>query len=174
MHGKTRIALFTLGVLKAPVGDAGVQGFLDRISEVYASADGSAGFLDRSVRDLQTWEHSWGPVVAPKCVSNALPLSQLAMTISLWCDLESVAAFAYHGVHREALSRRADWFATGPWPSYVAWWVNDHHKPNWNETVDRVDHLHIHGPTSAAFTFRHPFDSTGAPTRMKAPRPVSG
>jgi hypothetical protein len=173
VHVSPRIAFFTLGVLKAPVGDPEVQGFVDRIGDVYAAADGSSGFFDRSVRNLETWEHSWGPVIAPTCVPKGLLLTQLAMTLTLWRDLESVAAFAYHGIHREALSKRADWFNSGPWPSYVAWWVDGQHKPNWSEAVDRIDHLHAHGSTPVAFSFRQPFDSTGVPTRMKAPRPAS-
>jgi hypothetical protein len=168
-----RIAFFTLGVLKAPIGALVVQGFVDRIGDVYAAAEGSAGFFERSIRDVETWAHSWGPVIAPRCVPAGLPLTQFAMTLSLWCDLESVAAFAYHGAHREALSRREDWFDGGTWPSYAAWWVKADHRPDWSEAVERVDHLHDHGPTSVAFTFRQPFDATGAPARMKAPRPAA-
>ncbi len=87
MQSNSRIAFFTLGVLKEPVGDPVVQGFVDRIGDVYAAADGSTGFFERSVRDLQTWEHSWGPAIAPTCIPNRLALTQLAMTLSLWRDL---------------------------------------------------------------------------------------
>ena len=166
-----RIAFFTFGVLKAPVGDAAVQGFVDRIASVYAAADGSAGFFDRSVRDVQTWEHSWGPMLTPQCTPSGVSLNQTAMTVSLWKDLESVAAFAYAGVHGEALSKREDWFTRGPWPPYVAWWVEEHHKPNWKEAVDRIDLLQTRGSTPAAFNFRKPFDSSGAPVKLKRARP---
>lgn len=172
MPTNPRIAFFTLGVLKAPVGDPAVQGFVDRIGDVYAAAEGSSGFFDRSIRDLKTWEHSWGPVLAPACIPEGLALTQLAMTLSLWRDLESVAAFAYHGLHREALSKREDWFEAGPWPPYAAWWVDERHTPDWREAVDRIDHLHAHGSTPTAFSFRQPFDPTGAPARMKAPPPA--
>jgi hypothetical protein len=155
------------------VGESIVQGFVDRIGDVYAAAEGSAGFFERSVRNLQTSEHSWGPVIVPKCAPNELPLTQFAMTLSLWQDLESVAAFAYRGLHREALSKREEWFRSGPWPPYVAWWVEDGHKPNWKEAIDRIDHLHDHGATSHAFSFRQPFDAAGAPAPLKAPRPAS-
>jgi hypothetical protein len=163
----TLISLFTFGVLKAPVGDAAVQGFVDRIGDVYAAADGSAGFFDRSVRNVETWEHSWGPMTAPKCTPAGVALTQLAMTLSLWRDLEAVAAFAYRGLHGEAFSKRTDWFISGPWPSYVAWWVEQGHQPSWREAAERIDLLHTQGPTPAAFSFRQPFDSTGARTRMK-------
>jgi hypothetical protein len=162
-----RISFFTLGVLKAPVGDPAVQGFVDRLGDVYAAAEGSAGFFARSVRNVQTWEHSWGPVIAPKCVPEGLALTQLAMTVSLWRDLESVAAFAYRGAHGEALSRRSDWVISGAWPSYVAWWVDEQHQPDWKEAVSRIDLLHTQGSTPAAFTFRQPFDSKGERATMR-------
>ena len=168
-----RVSFFTLGVLKAQVGEPAVQGFVDRIGNVYAAADGSAGFFDRSVRNVETWEHSWGPVIAPECVPSGLTLNQLAMTVSLWRDLESVAAFAYGGAHGEALSKREDWFVSGPWPAYVAWWVEEHHKPNWKEAVDRIDLLHAQGSTPAAFTFRKPFDAAGSPFKLKRARPTA-
>jgi hypothetical protein len=168
-----RISFFTLGVMKGPAGDAVVQGFVDRLPAVYAAAEGSAGFFARSIRNVETWEHSWGPVIAPKCVPAGLTLDQLAMTLSLWRDLESVAAFSYRGLHGEALSKRTEWFVKGPWPSYVAWWVDEHHQPTWREAVDRIDQLQAHGSTSAAFNFRQPFDSTGSPVRLKSASPTS-
>ncbi len=166
-----RIAFFTLGVLKAPVGDSAVQGFVDRLGEVYRAAEGSAGFFARSVRNLQTWEHSWGPVIAPQCVPAGLRLTRLAMTLSVWRDLESVAAFTYRGPHAEALSKRGTWFLSGPWPSYVAWWVDEQHQPSWSEAVGRIDRLHTRGATPQAFSFRQSFDSTGAPFQMQRARP---
>lgn len=162
-----RIAFFTLGVLRKPVGDAVVQGFVDRLGSVYAAAEGSAGFFARSIRNVDTWEHSWGPVIAPACVPANLGLNQLAMTLSVWRDLESVAAFSYKGVHAEALSKRLEWFDRGAWPSYVAWWIDEQHQPNWAEAVERVDRLHVLGSTPEAFNFRHPFDASGAATKLK-------
>lgn len=161
-----RIAFFTFGVLNAPVGHPGVQGFVDRVESVYAAAEGSLGFFARSERNVQTWDHSWGPVIAPRCTPEGASLNQLAMALSLWRDLRSVAAFAYRGAHGEALSLRTEWFRKGPWPTYVAWWVDGSHTPRWTEAADRLDHLHENGPTHNAFTFKQPFDETGAPAGL--------
>jgi hypothetical protein len=165
-----RIAFFTYGVLKQPIGHPEVQGFIDRIESVYGAAEGSLGFFARSERNVQTWEHSWGPVLAPQCTPQGVTLNELAMALSLWRDLESVAAFAYRGAHGEALSKRKEWFRSGEWPTYVAWWVNENHKPNWKEAADRIDHLHQNGPTSFAFTFQKPFDSAGASVKLNRER----
>ena len=88
----SKIAFYTFGVMKSPIGHPEVQGFLDRAGAVYAAADGSAGFFERSIRDLNSWEHSWGPIVTPKCAPEGTDPNQLAMTLSLWRDLESVRA----------------------------------------------------------------------------------
>ena len=162
-----RIAFFTYGVLNAPVGHPTVQGFVDRIASVYASAEGSLGFFARSERNVHTLEHSWGPVIAPRCTPEGVSLNELAMALSLWRDMESVAAFAYRSAHGEALSHRTDWFRKGSWPVYVAWWVDENHTPNWTEAADRLDHLHVNGSTPSAFTFKQPFDANGAPARLK-------
>jgi len=84
------------------------------------------------------------------------------MTLSLWESLEAVAAYSYDGLHTEALARRADWFQRGSWPSYVAWWVPEHHVPRRTEGTERIDHLYTHGATPYAFSFREAFDAEAA------------
>jgi hypothetical protein len=161
-----RLAFFTVGIMHEPVGHARIQGFLDRVPGVYAAADASAGFHSRSVRDVDTWKHSWGDVVVPECYPQLDNLDQFAMTLSLWADLESVAAFAYKGAHGEALAYRKDWFQSSDLPTYVAWWTSADDQVSWKEAAQRLDHLHVHGSTAAAFNFKHPFDASGNPVAL--------
>ena len=49
-------------------------------------------------------------------------------------------------------------------PPLVLWWHPDPQPPTWAEGARRLEHLHDHGPTPAAFTLRTPFDQTGQPT----------
>ena len=156
-----KLAFLTVAVLHEPVGHARVQGFVDRIPAVYGAADGSDGFQARSIRDVATWKHSWGEVVVPNCYPKLENPESYAMTLSLWKDLESVAAFAYHGAHGEALSKRKDWFQSLGLPTFVAWWVDAGHDVDWAEGAKRLDHLHEHGPTALAFNFAQPFDAQG-------------
>jgi hypothetical protein len=157
-----KLAFLTVGVLHEPVGKPRVQGFVDRIAAVYAAADACVGFQSRSIRDVGTWKHSWGEVVLPKCYPES-ETDQLAMTLSLWDDLESVAAFAHHGAHGEALANRKDWFQSLGLPTYVAWWVHTDRHVDWKEGAERLDHLHAHGSTAFAFNFAKPFDVAGNP-----------
>lgn len=163
-----KLAFMTVGSLLEPMGHPVTQGFMDRISVVFSSADASDGFVARSERDLQTLEHSWGPLAFPKCFGPDANPAQTPTTLSLWNDLESVAAFAYHGAHGEALSKRKEWFAQHDQPTYVAWWVEEGHPIDWKEAAERLDHLHEHGPTAFAFNMMKPFDATGNPKQLDA------
>ena len=156
-----KLAFMTVGILREAVGHAQVQGFVDRIGDVYGAAETSDGFHDRSIRDVGTWLHSWGPVELPKCFPAPPEETQIAMTLSLWKDLESIAAFTYHGPHGEALAKRKEWFEKFNLPVYVAWWVPFDHPIEWKEGNARLEHLHSHGPTAFAFNFARPFDADG-------------
>jgi len=156
-----KLAFMTVGILREAVGHSQVQGFVDRVSGVYGAADASDGFHARSIRDVGTWLHSWGPVELPACYPAPPEESQIATTLSLWKDLESVAAFTYHGPHGEALTKRREWFEKSNLPVYVAWWVPDDHSIEWKEGNARLEHLHRNGPTAVAFNFVRPFDAEG-------------
>lgn len=160
-----KLSFLTVGILHEGVGKPRVQGFVDRVATVYAAADASVGFQARSIRDVGTWKHSWGEVVLPKCYPKC-DSDQLAITLSLWDDLESVAAFAHHGAHGEALTNRKDWFQSLGLPTYVAWWVPADHEVDWEEGAARLDHLHEHGSTAFAFNFAKPFDRQGDPCAL--------
>ena len=158
-----KLAFMTVGSLREPVGHEQVQGFIDRAPAVYQAADGSDGFHERSIRDLGTYLHSWGEVKLPACYPQAMPNERIASTLSLWADLESVAAFSYFGAHGEALTKRREWFDKADLPVYVAWWVDDDHAISWAEGCERLDQLHREGPTAGAFNFAKPFDCEGKP-----------
>src|SRR5512133_2707028 len=141
-----KLAFLTVGVFHHSATDPSAQGFIDRIPAVYAAADASDGFQARSIRDVATWKHSWGEVIPPACYPKLDDPDRFAMTLSLWKDLDSVAAFAYEGAHAEALTLRKDWFQFLGLLTFVAWWVPDDHTVDWQEGSDRLDHLHHHGP----------------------------
>jgi hypothetical protein len=162
-----KLAFLTVGVLRDQIGTPCVQGFVDRVPSVYSAVDQSDGFHSRSIRDVNTWKHSWGEVVPPNCYQqiNNDEL-RFAMTLSLWTDLESVAAFAYHGPHGEALTKRREWFPANDLPVYVAWWVPADHAVDWQEAAERLDHLHTNGSTAFAFNFSHPYAPEGNSVRL--------
>jgi hypothetical protein len=160
-----KVAFFTFGILREARGHPQVQGFYDRNARTFEAAERSDGFIGRSTRDPATGQHRWGEQVAPRFFRED-EHGGAPRTLSLWEDLESVFAFAYSGVHAEALSRRKEWFLSPAWPTYVAWWVPDDHTPDWHEARVRHEHLHDHGPSPYAFDFQHPFGPDGNPVDM--------
>lgn len=151
------LAFMTFGMLHEPWGHPRVQGFIDRIPDTFASASTTEGFVARMSEGLPGFGlRYYGPDEAPRA----------PQTLSLWADLESVYAFAYHGLHAEALRLRREWFVKPEWPTYVAWWVNDDHVPTWQEAYERLESLHDHGPSPFAFTFKTPFGADGQPTML--------
>ncbi len=169
-----RIAFVTFGILRESYGHVQVQGFFDRGGAIFAAADADAGLIDRylgSQGDYRTpaADNRFGSYCTGRFVSQAFA-GREEQTLSLWIDLESVFAFAYSSNHAEALRGRRSWFLPPEWPSYVAWWVADDHRPDWPEANARLEHLHDHGPRSVSFDFRTPFDAAGLPTALDRTR----
>ncbi len=158
-----RIAFMTFGVLYEPRAHSRSKGFIDRIPATYEVAERSEGFIDRSHLDPDTGRHSWGELVCPRFLPDELH-PNVARTLTLWRNLESVFAFSYAGLHGEALTLRAQWFRKPEFPSYVIWWVADDHVPTFIESTERLERLHANGPEPDAFNFRRAFDSDGNPT----------
>jgi hypothetical protein len=161
-----KLAFMTIGILYEPFGEPRSQGFVDRVPAAYAAADSSDGFVARSVRDMVTFQRSWGEIEIPECFAEIDDPLRLPSTLSIWNDLESVAAYAYNGAHGEALSKRKEWFQSHSFPLYVAWWVESDDKLDPRDAAKRLDHIHQNGPTPFAFDFKRPFDAEGNPYRM--------
>lgn len=158
-----RIAFLTIGVLKEPMGHPSVQGFSDRIGPVFSAADRCDGYIGRAEFDAATDTFSWGEFVVPPAFGMDPDPNLVPSTLSLWEDLESVVAFAYHGPHAEALQKRHEWIVSQGFPAYVAWWVDDGHTPDFKEASQRYQHLYENGPTPYGFDFKSPFNPAGMP-----------
>jgi hypothetical protein len=160
-----RIAFITFGVLRERGDHPAMQGFFDRSGAAFVRAEASHGHVDHYRGQSDQYRVSaegcpFGAYATGRFVTADLA-GREEQTLSLWADLEAVFAFAYGAVHAEALRHRTDWFLKPAWPTYVAWWVADDHWPDWREANARLEHLHDHGASPAAFDFRSPFDADG-------------
>ena len=160
----SRIAFYTFGILREPKGHEQVQEFYDRLETAFESAENAEGFIDRD-RLIEEGQGTWGPRISPRFFDKSRHPHAPA-TLSLWTNLESVYAFAYHNVHGEAFKKRREWFSKPEWPTYVAWWVDDDHIPTRDEASQRLEHIHDHGSTAYAFDFKQPFDEAGQPREL--------
>ena len=165
----SRLALYTFGIFKGRAADPDNQGFHDRNDAAFAAAEAAEGFIARSGYEDEPGPTSWGVQVYPRFyVERGDGWSP--STISLWADLESAMAFAYSGLHAEALKHGRQWMVKPEWPPYALWWVDAAHIPDWAEAVARHEHLADHGPRPHAFDFKAPFDSDGLSTAIDRER----
>jgi hypothetical protein len=161
-----RLAILTIGVLHEAWDHPRLEGFRQRTPPTFAAARASPGFVALADDADPGHDQAWGAHTAPVHFQRAEYADRLPDTLSLWRDLESLFAFAYHGTHGEALGHRRDWFMGGLGPAHVAWWVADDHTPTWQEASDRYDQLQRGGPSPAAFELKQPFDHAGRPTKV--------
>jgi Domain of unknown function (DUF3291) len=141
------LAQLNVGRLLAPVESGALAGFVAQLVPINALADSSPGFVWR----LQT---EAGDATSIRPTEDDLFL----INMSVWSSLEELRAFVYTTAHVQVLRQRRDWFEQLATSHMVLWWVPAGHIPTIEEALGRLDRLRAEGPTSAAFTFRTPFE----------------
>jgi len=137
------IAQVNIARMKAPLDDPSMAGFVARLDEINALADGSPGFFWR----LQTTE------------GNATYLrpyddDRILFNLSVWETVDALREYVYRTAHAELLRQRHNWFDKFAGASVALWWVPAGHLPGIDEAKKRLAHLETHGPTQFAFTFK--------------------
>jgi heme-degrading monooxygenase HmoA len=143
------LAEINVARLRAPLDDPQIEGFVSRLAEINALADGAPGFVWR----LQTETGDATSIVAyddPRVIVN----------MSVWESAEALRAYTYRSGHADLLRLRGEWFEAMAGPHLALWWTPAGHRPDVEEGKERLAHLARRGPSSAAFTFREAF---GAP-----------
>lgn len=164
-----RLALYTFGVFAARAEDPVNDGFYARNDPIFEVVDRAPGLLARSGYPDEPGPASWGEQVFPRFYVERGDGWSPA-TLSLWCDIEHAMAFSYSGLHAEALRHGREWFVKPQWPPYAAWWTAEPEPPSWREAAERHEHLHDHGPSPRAFSFRDAFDAQGKPAAVDSAR----
>ena len=143
---KYQLAQLNIARFLLPQDDSVNQDFLDSLDAVNAVAEAHEGFVWRfvgegnSAVDVQAYED-------PNIIVN----------MSVWTDLEHLAAFVYRNKdHTGIMRRRKEWFEKIE-SRMVLWWVPEGHTPSVQEGTERLQHLTEHGPSAYAFTFKKPF-----------------
>ena len=83
--------------------------------------------------------------------------------MSVWVDVEHLAAFVYGQAHRRVLRRRREWFEPMREAYTACWWVPAGRRPTLTEAEERIRGLRRLGPTPFAFTLREHFPAQLAP-----------
>jgi hypothetical protein len=141
------IAQVNIGRIRAELSDPIMAGFVNRLDEINALADGSAGFVWR----LQTDE---GNATYFRPFNDG----RMLLNMSVWMDVESLREYVYQTAHRELLRQRQAWFEKFAGAYLALWWVPTGHIPGIDEAKQRLAHLETHGPTEFAFNFQRIFE----------------
>lgn len=142
-----QLAQVNLGRLRAPIDDPMIAEFKHALDEINAVAEASPGFVWRLQDDDG---NATGIEVSP---DDELVIPNM----SVWESIEALSEFVYRSDHTPFLRRRRDWFERFGRTFLALWWVPTGHLPTLAEAIARLDILERHGPTTRAFTFRHPF-----------------
>lgn len=156
------LAQVNIARLLAPLDDPQLHGFVSRLDEINALADGTPGFVWR----LQTDD---GDATSLR----VFPDSRILVNLSVWSSLQALQAFVYRSRHVELLRDRASWFDRLGEAHYAMWWIEAGRRPTVEEAAQRLAHLQRHGDTAEAFRFPSAFPAPSDPITVAASSPRS-
>ena len=165
----SRRALFTFGVFAKPADDPANDDFYVRNDAILVAVPLAEGYLGHSGYPDEPGPQMWGEYVFPHFYEERGD-GWTPQTLSLWQDLESAMAFAYQGLHGDAVRHGRQWFDPPQWPPYALWWVSDRHTPTWREACAKHLQLHEQGACEQVFTFKQPFGADGLPVALDGPK----
>jgi hypothetical protein len=142
------LAQVNVARLLAPLDDPRLAEFVAALEPVNALADQSPGFVWR----LQTDGGNATGVTAFEW--DAAGAVGVIVNMSVWVDVEQLAAFVYGPLHRDVLRRRRDWFEPMGEAYAACWWVPAGVRPTTAEAEQRVRRLRALGPTPDTFSVR--------------------
>jgi hypothetical protein len=145
------LAQVNVARLLAPLEDPRLADFVAALDPVNQSAERSPGFVwrlkteDGDATSIQAF--TWDAGDSAGIITN----------LSVWADVEHLAAFVYGEVHRQVLRRRREWFAAMDRAFTTCWWVPAGRRPSTDDAEQRIRRLRAHGPTPYAFTLQTHF-----------------
>lgn len=148
------LAQVNLARLRAPLDDPLLAGFVARLDEINALADGSPGFVWR----LQT---PAGNATALRPYAD----ERILFNLSVWATLADLRQYVYRSAHAQLIGQRQDWFQKFDAPFMALWWAPAGHIPAVEEARQRLEHLQAQGETAEAFSFKRSFAAPVAESR---------
>ncbi|MDJ0894120.1 MAG: DUF3291 domain-containing protein [Alphaproteobacteria bacterium] len=138
---------------RAPLDDPLMADFAAALDDVNALAEASDGFIWRLTDEGENDATSISAYDDPLVIIN----------MSVWRDVDALAAFAYRNPgHMAVFRRRKDWFVPWQGPYLCMWWIPAGELPTVEDGKAALERLATEGPGPFAFTFKDRFD----PPRM--------
>lgn len=137
------LAQVNIAVGRGTVDQPVMAGFVAQLDRINALAEQSPGFVWR-MKDGEPAAQYMAAYDGPTVIVN----------LSVWQDVDALAAYSYHSAHAEVLRRRRQWFERMNGPHLALWWIPACRLPTVAEATARLQHLARHGPGPAAFTLK--------------------
>jgi hypothetical protein len=140
------LAEINIAKFRLPADHPVNRDFIDNLARVNAIAESQPGFVWRLVGagDSAIDVHAFDD-------------PNIAINMSVWTDMKSLAEFAYRNDgHREIMRRRREWFEKIDF-NLALWWIPASHTPTVEEGKSKLEILARLGPTAQAFLFSRPF-----------------
>jgi uncharacterized protein DUF3291 len=157
MSRKYHLAQCNIGRARGPIDDPVMAGFVARLADINALADGAPGFVWRLQEDN-------GNATSIQAFEDSLIL----LNMSVWESPDALREFVYRSDHASVMRQRRSWFERFEGVYLVLWWVPSGHIPTVQEARERLAHLEKHGDSPHAFSFARIFPSPDQPA--EAPR----
>jgi hypothetical protein len=141
-----QLAQINVARARGPMDSETMAGFVARLEDINALADGSPGFVWR----LQTPD---GDATALRVFED----NMVIVNMSVWESIDALRDYVYRSGHVEVMRRRKEWFERFDGMYMALWWVPRGHIPTVEDAKVRLDYIRTHGPTEFAFTFTQAF-----------------
>src|SRR5262249_51925208 len=142
MSPKFHLAQCNIGRARGPIDDPVMAGFVARLADINALADGAPGFVWRLKEEN-------GNATDIQAFDDALIL----LNMSVWESPEHLRSFVYRSDHANVMRQRKSWFERFDGVYLVLWWIPVGHVPTVQEARERLAHLQAHGESPHAFSF---------------------
>jgi Domain of unknown function (DUF3291) len=139
------LAQLNIARMLAPMDSEIMRDFKNGLEPINALAERSPGFVWRLKDDVGN-----GNATSLRVFDDEM----IIVNVTIWESPEALFDFAYKSHHTEFLRRRAEWFEKSNLPVYVLWWIEAGHISTTDEAKKRLEHLHEHGETTHAFSFK--------------------
>ncbi len=138
------------GAIDGPV----MAGFVARLDDINALAEGAPGFIWRLKTDA-------GNATSIQAFDDPLVL----INLSVWESPDALRSFVYRSDHANVMRQRKSWFEKFDGMYLVLWWVPAGHRPTTLEAKARLDHLQRHGESAHAFSFAKLYPAPDQPAK---------
>lgn len=139
------IAQINVARMLQPLEHPSMQGFVDRLDDINALAEGSLGYVWRL-------QDESGDATGIRTFGE-----EFIVNMSVWQSIEALFDFTYKSAHSGVFKMRKDWFEMPAQAHLAIWWQPAGEVPTPEEGRERLEHLRAHGPSVRAFTLKRRF-----------------